>query len=69
MLFRSVWDARLLNFVKRFAQRRQEFEFELIICTREDVEKTNVKLDDMSKQFGYLYFCPRHALNHISQVE
>ena len=58
----SVWDPRLLDFAKRFADRRQEFQFELIIEIREGVDKTNVTLGDMSKQFGYPYFCPRCAL-------
>jgi hypothetical protein len=47
-----LWDANLLDFAKRFAQRRQEFEFELVVGTRQGVDKANAKLDDISKQFG-----------------
>jgi hypothetical protein len=47
-----LWDAKLLDFAKRFAQRRQEFEFELVVGTRQGVDKANAKLDDISKQFG-----------------
>jgi hypothetical protein len=50
----SVWDAKLLDCAKRFAQRRQDFEFQLIIQTKQGVDKANAKLDDISKQFGYL---------------
>jgi hypothetical protein len=62
LILSPVWDPRLLNFANRFIQRRKDFESELIISIREGVDKTHVKLDDMSKQFGYLYFCPRCAL-------
>jgi hypothetical protein len=47
-----LWDVKLLDFAKRFAQRRQEFEFELVVGTRQGVDKANAKLDDISKQFG-----------------
>lgn len=52
----SVWDAKLLNFAKLFAQRRKEFEFELTIHTSRSVDKANAKLDYISEQLGYLYF-------------
>jgi hypothetical protein len=55
-----VWDTKLLDFAKLFAQRRQEFQFELTIHTGQGVDKVNVKLDTMTKelteQFEYLYF-------------
>jgi hypothetical protein len=62
LILSSVWDTRLLNFTKCFIQWRKNFESELIMGTREGVDRTNEKLDDMSKQFEYLYFCPRCAL-------
>jgi hypothetical protein len=65
----SVWDAKLLDFVKLFALRRREFEFELTMHTSRGVDKANAKLDAigdatraLDEQFGYLYFCPFHAL-------
>jgi len=45
VLLSSVWDAKLLEFVQLFAQRRQEFQFELTIHTNQGVDKANVKLD------------------------
>jgi hypothetical protein len=58
----SVWDMKLLNFAKLFARRRQEFEFELTVHTSQGVDKANAKLDDISEQLGYLYFCTRRVL-------
>jgi hypothetical protein len=62
VLFSSVWDARLLDFVKLFAQRRREFQFELTIHTNQGVDKANVKLDaigyatrGLGEQFEYLF--------------
>jgi hypothetical protein len=51
----SIWDAKLLDFGKLFAQRRQEFEFELTIHTSQGVDKANVQLDAISKQFAFFY--------------
>ena len=55
----SVWDAKLLDFVRLFATRRQEFEFELTMHTSQGVDKANVKLDAigdatraLNEQFG-----------------
>jgi flagellar motility protein MotE (MotC chaperone) len=45
VLLGSVWDAKLLDFVKLFATRRQEFEFELTMHTSQSVDKANSKLD------------------------
>jgi hypothetical protein len=60
VLLGSVWDAKLLDFVKLFDTRRQEFEFELTIHTSQGVDKANSKLDtigDMMKaldeKFGW----------------
>ena len=45
VLLSVVWDAKLLDFVKLFATRRQEFEFELTMHTSQGVDKANSKLD------------------------
>jgi hypothetical protein len=45
VLLSPVWDARLIDFVKLFAMRRQEFEFELTMHTSQGVDKANSKLD------------------------
>ncbi|KAH9953093.1 hypothetical protein BC827DRAFT_1273837 [Russula dissimulans] len=45
VLMSAVWDAKLLDFVKLFATRRQEFEFELTMHTGQGVDKANAKLD------------------------
>jgi hypothetical protein len=55
VLLSSVWDAKLLGFVKAFAMRRQEFEFELTTRTSRGVDDANVKLDVISEQFAYIY--------------
>ena len=69
VLLSSAWDVKLLDFVKLFAQRRQEFQFELSIHTNQGVDKANVKLDaigdatrELGKQFGHLHFRRSHAL-------
>jgi hypothetical protein len=69
VLLSSVWDAKLLDFVKLFATRRQDFEFELTMHTSQGVDKANAKLDAigdstraLNEQFGYLYFCSSYAL-------
>jgi len=62
VLLSSAWDAKLLDLVKLFAQRRHEFQFELTIHTNQEVDKANVKLDaigyatrELGEQFGYLF--------------
>jgi hypothetical protein len=69
VLLSTLWDARLLDFVKLFAKRRREFEFELTMHTNQGVDKANVKLDaignaakELNEQFGFLYLCSGHAL-------
>ena len=69
VLLGSVWDAKLLDFVKLFAERRQEFEFELTIHTNQGVSKATAKLDavgdtmkDLSEQFRYIYLYPGYVL-------
>src|SRR6201999_3928660 len=66
VMLSSVWDTKLLDFVKLFGQRRQDFQFELTIHTGQGVDKVNVKLDAMTKelteQFGYLYLFISYAL-------
>ena len=69
VLLGSLWDAKLLEFVKLFAVRRQEFVFELTMHTSKGVDKANVKLEDignatreLNKQFGYTYISSCHAL-------
>jgi hypothetical protein len=61
VLLSSIWDARLLDFVKLFATRRQEFKFELTVHTSQGVDKANLKLDaigsatkELNEQSGYL---------------
>jgi hypothetical protein len=49
VLLGSVWDAKLLDFVKLFAMRRQEFEFELTMHTSQSVDKANLKLDSIGE--------------------
>jgi pantothenate kinase-related protein Tda10 len=41
----AIWNARLLEFANRFAQRRQKFEFELTVHITQSVDKANLKLD------------------------
>jgi hypothetical protein len=55
VLLSSVWDAKLLGFMKVFAMRRQEFEFELTMRTSRGVDKANVKLDIINKQSAYIH--------------
>jgi hypothetical protein len=69
VLLSTLWDARLLDFVKLFATRRQEFEFELTLHTSQGVDKANVKLDaigdatrELNEQFEYFFLCPGFAL-------
>jgi hypothetical protein len=63
VLLSHLWDAKFLDFVKRFATRKQEFEFELTMHTNQGVDKANVKLDAigdatraLNEQFGYHSF-------------
>jgi hypothetical protein len=63
------WNETLTNLTKCFIQRRKAFEFELAMGTREGVDVTNNKLGDMSKQFGYLHFCPRCALTTDHRID
>ena len=62
VLLSSLWDTKLLDFVKLFATRRQEFEFELTMRTSWGVDKANVKLDAINEQFAYIYLPPNRAL-------
>jgi hypothetical protein len=61
VLLSTLWDARLLDFVKLFATRRRDFEFELTMHSSQGIDKANVKLDsignatrELNEQFGYL---------------
>src|SRR6266699_3100963 len=54
VLLSSLWNAKLLEFVKLFATRHQEFEFELTIHTSRGIDKANVKLDTINEQFAYI---------------
>jgi hypothetical protein len=69
LILSPVWDTRLLNFTGRFTKWRNDFQSELIVGIHEGVDKANVKLDDMSKKFGYLYFCPRCALTTDNRMD
>ena len=51
----SIWDTKLLEFVRLFNQRRREFEFELSIHTSQGVNRANAKLDTVQHE--------THALN------
>ena len=69
VMLSSLWDARLLDFVGRFAMRRKEFEFELTRHTSRAVDKANIKLDliggttkEIKEQCGHLYLCSGYAL-------
>jgi hypothetical protein len=69
VLLSSIWDTKLLGFVKLFATRRQEFEFELTMHTSQGVDKANVKLDaignatrELNEQLGYLHLCFGYGL-------
>lgn len=55
VLLSSVWDAKLLGFMKVFAMRRQEFEFELTMRTSRGVDKAIVKLDIINEQSAYIH--------------
>jgi hypothetical protein len=73
VLMSPVWDAKLLDFVKLFATRRQEFEFELTMHTSQGVDKANLKLDAigeatraLNEQSGYAYFYASYALTQIT---
>jgi hypothetical protein len=69
VLLASLWDGKLLGFVKLFATRREEFEFELTMHTSQGVDKANLKLDaignatkELNEQLGYPYLCSGHGL-------
>jgi hypothetical protein len=67
-----LWDDKLLNFVKLFSKRRQEFEFELSIHTGRGVDKANAKLitiEDQTKALDekFSYLCS--SLNHILNLD
>jgi hypothetical protein len=69
VLMSPVWDRQLLDFARLFADRRNDFQFELAVNTSQGVNKTNTKLDgiedgmsELGKQFGNLRFCPNYAL-------
>jgi len=73
VLMSSVWDAKLLDFVKLFATRRRDFEFELTMHTSQGIDKANVKLDAigeatrvLNEQFEYSYFYHCYALISIT---
>ena len=68
-LMSPVWDAKLLCFIRLFATRRKEFEFELTLHTSRGVDTVNAKLDvieettrSLNEQFVYSHFCPNRAL-------
>jgi hypothetical protein len=76
VILSSVWDLKLLDFIKLFASRKQEFELELSIHTSQGVDKANVKLDAigdstkaLNEQFGCLYFCPDYTLTLDNRME
>jgi len=58
VILAAVWDAKLLEFVKLFHRRRQEFEFELSIHTSQGVDRANDKLDSVRHE--------THVLNEKS---
>jgi len=69
VLLSTVWDAKLLDFIKLFGTRRKEFEFELTMHTSQGVDKANAKLDvigeatkALNEQFGYPSLCLIYAL-------
>ena len=69
VLLSTVWDAKLLDFIKFFGTRRKEFEFELTMHTSQGVDKANAKLDAigeatkaLNEQFGFPSLCPNYAL-------
>jgi len=60
VMMSSVWDAKLLDFVKLFATRRQEFEFELAMHASQGIDRASAKLDAigeatraLNEQFEY----------------
>ena len=57
VLLSSLWDMKLLGFVKLFAMRRREFEFELTMHTSKSVGEVNEELrtimKELEEQFGY----------------
>jgi hypothetical protein len=76
VILSSVWDLKLLDFIKLFASRKQEFEFELSIHTSQGIDKANVKLDAigdstkaLNEQFGSLYLCSDYTLTLDNRME
>jgi hypothetical protein len=68
VLLGTIWDAKLLDFVKLFDTRRQEFEFELTMHTSQGVDKANSKLDAigdamkaLDEKFGWLSWLSRYT--------
>ena len=69
VLLSTAWDAKLLDFIKLFGTRRNEFEFELTMHTSRGVDKANAKLvvigettKALNEQFGYPSLCLSYAL-------
>jgi hypothetical protein len=50
----SIWDAKLLGFVRLFNHRRREFEFELSVHTSQGVNRANAKLDTVMHETDVL---------------
>lgn len=44
----QVWDSRLASFVRIFAQRKQDFEFALIIHTAKAVDSINAEVKELN---------------------
>lgn len=49
----QLWEERLASFLRVFAQRRQDFEFALMIHTANTVESTNAVAKDMDQKYVY----------------
>jgi len=58
VILASIWDAKLLEFVQLFNQRRRDFELELSIHINQGVDRVNAKLDTVGHE--------THVLNEKS---
>ncbi|KAI0090196.1 hypothetical protein BDY19DRAFT_887919 [Irpex rosettiformis] len=48
----QLWEERLASFLRVFAQRRQDFEFALMIHTANTVESTNATTQEMNQKYA-----------------
>lgn len=49
-----IWEGRLVEFVETFSNRRNEFEFSLVIHTAVSVDEANLKLGSVDERTAEL---------------